>query len=276
MQKLWLVIKRFRSFEGSLFRYSLAYSFLLALLPTLIVIVMLFHSSVLDAKLLLEYLYRFFPEKFLEPFVTYLMDKEYHGITSIVVSLVAAFYLASKSIYSFMLISAQNEGFNIPKILIRIKSYVLFVVLVTSVSAISLLASIFEYPASIVFSVGLFVVFMILYRTLTFEKKPAHYGLIGAIFSTVIIILFSYLFLAIVEYFTSYNTVYGPMGSLVIALLSIYVSSSVIYFGYCLNLVMGPSFAKREYKHEKVYMLGVKASNKFKSGIKSIIGGIHK
>lgn len=276
MQKLWLVIKRFRSFEGSLFRYSLAYSFLLALLPTLIVIVMLFHSSILDANLLLEYLYRFFPEKFLEPFVTYLMDKEYHSISSIVVSLVAAFYLASKSIYSFMLICAQNEGFNIPKILIRIKSYVLFVVLVIGVSMISLLASIFEYPAPIVFSIGLFVVFMTLYRTLTFEKKPIHYGLIGAVFSTVAIILLSYLFLVIVEYFTSYSTVYGPMGSLVIALLSIYVSSSVIYFGYCLNLVMGPSLPKREFKHEKLYMVGVKVSNKLKSGVKSIVGGIRR
>ncbi|MDF9824012.1 membrane protein [Breznakia sp. PF5-3] len=271
MQKFKLVLQQFSSFEGSLFRYSLAFSFLLALFPVLIVIVMLFHNSVLDVGLLLDYLYHFVPEKLIEDFVVFIMDKNYPSTLTLILSLVAALNLASRSIFSFMMISAKNESYNIPKLFVRVKSYILFIVLVVSVGFIGVLASFFNYPASVTFGIGLFVLFYILYRTLTFEKRPLHFGIIGAIFSTVSIMLASQLFLLIVDHFTSYQNIYGPMASLVIALLSIYLIASLIYFGYCLNWVYGPCYPERTYKHEKLYDTMMDIISNIKKKIKGII-----
>ena len=253
MKKFKLVITTFSSFEGSLFRYSLSYSFLLALFPLLIIFVMLFNNSILDIQLLFEYLYHFIPEDLIVGFINYITKRDYPSVVTLIISLVLAFNLASRSIFSFMLITARKESYNIPKLLIRMKSYLLFLVLVVSVSILAIVASFFHYPTILTLTTGLFIVFLILYKIVTFEKRPSHYGIIGAVFSTIVIILLSQVLYTMIYHLTSYQSIYGPMASLVITLLSIHLISSIIYFGYCLNLVYGPSYQKREYKHDKVY-----------------------
>lgn len=268
MGKLKELLQNFSSFEGSLFRYSLAFSFLLALLPMLIVIVMLFHNSILDIDALFEYIYRFVPEDLIGDFVNHLIEQEYPTDITLLLSLITAFHLASRSIYSFMLISAQNEGYNIPKFLIRIKSYMLFTAIVISAGAIGILASIFHSITWPMLAGGLFLLFFLFYRILTFEKKPISYGLFGAGFATLSIGITGKIFLFLVNYFTSYNILYGPMASLVIALLSIYTIASLVYFGYCLNVVYGATYAEVKYKHEGLYNVVLDNMKKLKKWIK--------
>lgn len=264
-------MNEFSSFEGSLFRYSLAYSFLLALFPMLIVIVMLFNNSILDIDLLLEFLYRFIPEDLIVGFIRYITKRDYPNIITLIISLILAFNLASRSIFSFMLISAKKDSYNVPKFLIRIKSYILFLFLVVSVSILAVAASFFHYSFIITLVSGMFLVFLLLYRFLSFEKRPLHFGIIGAVFSTIGLIVLSFLFFKIVNYLTSYESVYGPMASLVIALLSIYIVSSVIYFGYCLNLVYGPRYPNRVYKNAYLYSYTMHVLERLKKRIKRLI-----
>ena len=42
----------------------------------------------------------------------------------------------------------------------------------------------------------------------------------------------------------------------IVLLLSIYVLSSIIYFGYCLNLIYGKYLLKKEYKSDWFYRIG--------------------
>lgn len=270
MVKIKILFQYFSSFEGSLFRYSLAFSFLLALFPMLIVIVMLFHNSIFDIDILLDYLYRFIPEDLMQGFITYIMDKSYTNIVTLVISLVVALNLASRSLYSFLLISANYEGYNLPKFVIRVKAYILFIVLMLSVGVIGFIASFLHYPAFVSMGFGLFIVCFLLYRILAFEKKPLHYGLLGAVFATLAIWATSQLFLTLINLLTSYNNVYGPMASLLIALLSIYVVSSIIYFGYCLNLVYGPVYSNQTYKHEKLDLFILNTLTKIKKDIRGV------
>lgn len=266
-----MVLREFSSFDGTLFRNSLAYSFLLALFPTLIVIVMLFQNSVLDIDPILNSLYRYLPESLIAPFVSYIMKRTYQGVITIVVSLIIAFYLASKSIYSFMIISAKYENFNVPKILIRIKSYVLFVFLVLSILIIGTFISFWVHSYKVIIPMGLFVVLYVFYRVLTFEIRDMSYGLLGASVVTLMLLLLGNLFLSVVSTFFSYDNLYGPMASLLISLLSIYLVSSSIYFGYCLNLVYGKTKDVIEYKHERAYLFGKDAIEKVKKWIKKIV-----
>ncbi|MDH6367968.1 MULTISPECIES: YhjD/YihY/BrkB family envelope integrity protein [unclassified Breznakia] len=264
------VLLEFTSFEGSLFRYSLAFSLLLALLPILIVLVMLFNQGVLDIQVLLNFLYSFIPETFIEGFVDYIMDQNYPNISSFIVSLVVALHLASRSVYSFMLITAEKEEINLPKFIIRIKAYIVFLGLIAIVVGVSFLSGIIGFSSGWVSFMLMVLLFYILYRVLTFVKHPILFGLEGAIATSIVLLLLSRLFQTIIEYFTSYQSIYGPMATLIISVMAIYVLSSVIYLGYCINLVFGESYETQEYKHPKLYERLLKIEVQVKSKIKGI------
>lgn len=248
MKKVANVYKEFFSIEGSLFRYSLSYCLLLALLPSLILMIVLFQNSIFDLNEILQYLYQFIPSELLEPFINYILKRDYSSMFSLIVALVTACYLASKSFFSFMMISSTQEEFKTYKILIRIKSVFLFVLFLGSVIGIGLVAHFLNLNAYFTYGTGLVVVFYFLYRLLSFEKRPVTYGLLGAIFVSVSIVCIGYGFFNVVQVFTSYESVYGSFSSLVILFLSVYVIASVMYLGYCINFIYGKSYAQTEYK----------------------------
>lgn len=258
MNKVKLVFEQFTSHEGSLFRYSLSFGILLALLPTLIVIVALFQNSVLEIEPILVLLYRYLPKDFMEPFIDYVMGKEYMGSISLIVSLIITAYVASKSFYSFMLVSARHEGFFTYKILIRMKSFVFYILFVACVIVLGLCIHFLKLNISITFIFGLFIVFYFLYRIFSFEVRPLSYGIHGAIFSSLMITLSGYIFFEIVKKFTSYNSIYGPLSSLVVLLLSVYVVANIMYFGYCINFIYGNRIEPVRYKSHFYYQTGEK------------------
>ncbi|OCN05962.1 hypothetical protein A4S06_07000 [Erysipelotrichaceae bacterium MTC7] len=267
-RQLW---NEFASFEGSLFRYSLAFSLLLALLPILIVLVMLFNQGVLDIQVLLNFLYSFIPETFIEGFVDYVMDQNYPNIISFIVSLVAALHLASRSVYSFMLITAEKEGVELPKFIIRIKAYLVFLALIAVVTGVSFLSGVIGFSSDWVSFLLMVLLFYILYRVLTFVKHPILFGLEGAITTSIVLLLLSRLFLTIINYFTRYQSIYGPMATLIISVMAIYVLASVIYLGYCINLVFGERYEKQEYKHPMLYDKLLQVETQIKTKIKGIV-----
>lgn len=246
----------FFSQEGSLFRYSLSFCFLLALFPTLIVVLVLFQNDILDIQKVLTFIYQYLPQELLEPFVQYVMAKDYSNIISVIITLIVSGYLASNSFYSFMLISANHEEFKTYGILIRIKAILLFTMVVVGLLIIGVTTHILQLNRLItllvVFLFGLYV----FYRTLSFERRPWQFGLAGAIFATIAMALVGVLFFYIIKTFTSYHTIYGPLASVVVLLLSIYVFSSIIYFGYCLNDVFPFSYPNKKIKMAKFYEYG--------------------
>ena len=137
MKRLVKVIKKFISPQSNLFRYSLSFCLLLALLPALIVILKVFQSDLLDANKLASLLYGYVPKILLEPFIEYVLSQEYTTFISLIVSSVFSIYLASNAFYSFMLISMTDEKFETYSILIRIKAIMLFVLLVLGIVALA-------------------------------------------------------------------------------------------------------------------------------------------
>ncbi len=265
MKKINKVFGQFFSLEGSLFRYSLSYCFLFALLPGLIVALLLFQFSVLGVDELLAFLYHYVPEDLIKPFVNYIMQTDYSSVIALVVASVVPCFVASKSFYSFMLISAKEEGFVTSNILIRIKSFGLFVVFLASILGISLVTHLLKLHPSLSFGIGLVLLFWWFYRMLSFEKRPFHYGFLGAAFSTVAILIVSYGFIKIVSKFTSYSSMYGPLASLVMLFLVVYVVSCVVYFGYCLNLIYGKHKEVIQHKSMWFYRTGEAIITKGKS-----------
>lgn len=256
MKKIYNVIMKFISPQGNLFRYSLSFCVLLAMLPALIIILKLFQSDILNVPNLINLLYDYVPKELLAPFIKFVLSKEYTTFGSLIISMAFSIYLASNAFYSFMLISMTDEGFETYGILVRIKAIGVFIMLGLQVMALAFLSYLLAVNESVIMFIGLFVVFYFFYRSLSFEKRPLSYGMIGAFFTSACVVLIGVFFFYIVEHYTRYNILYGPLASLVILLISIYLISSVIYFGYCLNHEYGAAYPVKTYKHCKYYQWG--------------------
>ena len=130
MERFQRVVMKFISPQGNLFRYSLSFCVLLALLPALIIFLKVFQTDILSGHNLINLLYDYVPETILAPFVEYVM--------SLIISMGFSIYLASNAFYSFMLISMTDEGFDTYAILVRIKAIVVFVLLVIGLVGLTL------------------------------------------------------------------------------------------------------------------------------------------
>jgi membrane protein len=254
-------IVRFFSQESRIFRYSLSYCLILALFPTVIVIFTLFYTGVfdieriIDPKQIVDIAKSFKLDLFIVPILDTLEKKPMTNIVSSIVTILISCFMASNSLYSFMLVTAQQEKFRTYGILIRIKAVFAFISLIGSIlviATIAYFAPIKIHTLSIIF---LFVFLYLFFRTLSFAKRPLTYALPGTFFSAITIVLFSFLFVKILQFF-QYGSIYGALASVVGALLAINIISSIIYFGYCLNSVYDENVEIVKYKTMWFYAYG--------------------
>lgn len=75
----------------------------------------------------------------------------------------------------------------------------------------------------------------ILYYFGTREGKTYKFFSIGAFFTTLLIILTSYLFGIYIENFAQYNKLYGSIGALLILMFYLWLNSNILLLGYELN-----------------------------------------
>ena len=156
-----------------------------------------------------------------------------------IVSMIISFWLASRSNYSFLLISSKREEVLIPKWIIRAESYLQFLVVTVYVIGAAILITSLSFMdpwlMPVVYLIAAFFGFYMFYRFSSFLKREKSYGVVGALAATLGVLLIGILFFEIINRFTNYDNVYGPLSSLVILFLSIYLIASVIYIGYILN-----------------------------------------
>ncbi|NEV93244.1 YihY/virulence factor BrkB family protein [Psychroflexus sp. YR1-1] len=74
-----------------------------------------------------------------------------------------------------------------------------------------------------------------LYYFGTKEGKKTRFFSLGSFFTTILIILTTYLFSVYVENFSAYNKLYGSIGALLILMLYIWLNSNILLLGFELN-----------------------------------------
>jgi membrane protein len=90
----------------------------------------------------------------------------------------------------------------------------------------------------------LFFVIMVYLATATLyyfgtkEGRDTRFFSIGALLTTLLIILTSYLFGVYIENFSQYNKLYGSIGALLILLLFLWLNSNILLLGYELNATL--------------------------------------
>ena len=237
MRKIIASIAQIHSFEGSLFVYSLSFSLLLTIAPALIVFVASFQWLNIDVNQLIHLLSQIMPVELISPFIDFLLNKSSASVWVSMISMGVSLFLASRCIYSFLLIAVSVEKVDYPKWSIRIYSVfvLIYLYVIGCVMLTSYLGRIsFIYVPLLYFSAALFG-FYVFYHLCTFKDRGKSYGFIGALFSTIAIYLVGLLFFQIIYHFTNYDSIYGPLASLMVLFLSVLVISMIIYLGYVLN-----------------------------------------
>ena len=77
-----------------------------------------------------------------------------------------------------------------------------------------------------------------LYYFGTKEGRNSRFFSVGALLTTLLIILTSYLFGLYIENFSKYNELYGSIGALLILLLYLWLNSNILLLGYELNATL--------------------------------------
>ena len=83
-----------------------------------------------------------------------------------------------------------------------------------------------------------YLVTAILYYFGTREGKQAKFVSVGALVTTILFMLTSYIFGIYVEKFASYNELYGALGGLLILMVFIWLNSNVLLLGFELNATL--------------------------------------
>lgn len=245
--KIKILKNKYFSNEGALFRYSLSYCLLLALLPTM----MMFFVFYYDLSYVVSFLYQFIPQEFIDGYIKYLINNQNENKISLVFSFCLAGFVASKVFYSFMLLAMKDENCHLSLIIVRIKSFFTFLFFIICLGIVFVIFQLFHL-GSLTF-ILLFIVFYLFYRLLSFEKKNIFFGVLGAMTVSLAVMLMSYLFLWYVDTFTSYERLYGSFSILFVLYFSMYLLSCIIYLGYCLNVVFEKKDRYIVYKHERIY-----------------------
>ncbi|HLV14048.1 MAG TPA: YihY/virulence factor BrkB family protein [Xanthomarina sp.] len=88
------------------------------------------------------------------------------------------------------------------------------------------------------FVIMVYLATAVLYYFGTREGKESNFFSLGALFTTVLIILSSYLFGIYIENFSQYNELYGSIGALLILLFYLWLNSNILLLGYELNATL--------------------------------------
>lgn len=89
--------------------------------------------------------------------------------------------------------------------------------------------------SSILVVVLVYLAFCIIYRYAPSLMMRVKFFSVGAFLASISFIFFSYAFFFIVTHFVNYNHVYGPLGTLIMFMIWIYISAITILAGYEIN-----------------------------------------
>jgi len=88
---------------------------------------------------------------------------------------------------------------------------------------------------SVFFVIMVYIATATLYYFGTKEGRHSKFFSVGALFTTILIILSSYLFGVYIENFGQYNKLYGSIGALLILMFYLWINSNILLLGFELN-----------------------------------------
>lgn len=239
LEKVKEVVARVGSNEGTLFTYAFAYSLIVGLAPFIIIAVVFVGTYVFTIDQVMGLLARYVPSDLIEPFVTYISHSDLTNVSLLITLLTVSVWVASKSIYSFLLLSSEEDGFDLSHVFLRFLSVVYFVIFVVALIALGFVISFVPLPTTYILPGFLFFFFLFFYRILSFNHIRLSQLVLGSAFTSIALVAVGNFFFIYINSFSNYESIYGPLASFMIVLISTWIISWVVFVGYCINTVFG-------------------------------------
>lgn len=255
MKKILEVYDLFTSYDGTTFVYALSYSLLLSLAPLAALLVVFFRSSPAGLQSILTFAEKYIPQDLLNPFIDFFLGNSPVELIPLIFFIVVSLWVASRAIYSFLMISAHLDEVELPQWFMRGVAVADFVVLLSVLILMVFVLQHFRFAGLISQVLVLFLGFCIFYRLLSFRNYQWRAVAPGAMFTTIGMSLLGTFFFFVINHFTRYESIYGPLSSMVILFLSVYIIASIIYLGFCINQVFVEKDMVQPLKH---YVTAVK------------------
>lgn len=238
IKKIQTVMEMMSSNEGTLFTYALAYSIIVGIAPFIIISVVFVGTYVYDVSQIIQLLQRYVPADLILPFVDYIQTSDLSNLWLIVSLLGVSIWVASKSIYSFLLLSSEQDGVNINHFFLRILACVYFVMIVLGIMAFGILIGYVPFINKFTTPIVITFFFVFFYRLLSFKYTRFRDVIWGSAITSIVLILLGRLFFVYINQYSNYQTIYGPLASMMILLISGWIIAWVVFFGYCINYVV--------------------------------------
>lgn len=257
-RKLYDAYKMVSSHEGTLFVYAFSYSIIVGIAPFLILAVIIAGNLFLEVESMIEIISHYIPADLIGPFISYIQEVAPSDIVLIVSLSLASLWVASRSVYSFLLESSRIDEISIQKLVLRLISMGYFLLIILGTFVVVFLLNYLPPYNYITIPLLLWLMMMSFYRLLSFRFTSFRDVYMGSAFATFGLLVMGKIFFVYINNYSNYASIYGPMASLMILLISCYFISYVIYLGFCINI----SFFDREMHSEDIKRkLAIRISN---------------
>lgn len=228
--------KMVSSHEGTLFIYAFAYALIVGIAPLLIILVLIASNLVLDIDSMVSILSLYIPTDLITPFINYIIEIAPQDIILLLSLSFVSFWVASKSIYSFLLETSRIEDVKSQAAIVRVISVIYFMIIILGGSLVIALLRYLPPYNYITLPLILWLLMMVFYRMISFKFSEFIDVYMGSAIATAGLIVLGKLFFIYVNDFSNYQSIYGPLASFMILLISVYFISYIIYLGFCVNV----------------------------------------
>lgn len=258
--------KMVSSHQGTLFVYAFAYALIIGIAPFLIIAVLVASNFLLDMNTMVEFLSYYIPSDLIVPFIKYVVEVAPSDVILLISLASISFWVASRSVYSFLLESSRIDDIQIPGYILRIISVIYFFLIILGAFLVVLLMRYLPPYNYITIPILLWLMMMVFYRIISFKFSRFSDVYMGAGISSAGLIFLGRIFFVYVNKYSNYQNIYGPLASLMIMLISVFFISYVIYFGFCINVVFFDDTGREnETKRKLVFKLSeINLMNLFK------------
>lgn len=249
IKKILVLIDIIREDNSILFVQAFSFSLLMSLAPLLTIFVIAFRQFALDTDLIIRVISAYLPMEEVMSFINYINNTNTTELVSLIVLLATTLYLSSRSVNSFLKFSSNLEDANYPGWYLRILAIFGQLLFIIIIIVLVLIVSFVNSPTLryLLVPASMFFGFLIYYRNLSLKHRQIKDHWRGAFLTTMILSLMGVFFSFYINNFTNYESLYGPLASLMIVLLAIYVVAYIIFVGYLLNFVYFDSSDQTEH-----------------------------
>lgn len=249
---------------------------LMSLFPMAMFCISMFSYLPIDTGRFTRYLINIIPEGF-TPLLNQILAEAYAESTTMMKSftIIVMLFCASKGVYAVII--GMNAVYGIRETRGMLLLYVLAVsYVVIFFAAISLMmilivlgnnifnwllqflpgmavfSDLFRYGKYLCMVVFLIVFFLMIYMNVPNRRSKIRYEFLGALFSTIAWLVYSWAFSFYISNFANYSVTYGSLATVVIFILWLYGTMNIIFVGAEMNVVLR-KFAEYGYNYKRAY-----------------------